>query len=1181
MNGEIICVGTELLLGNTINTNASFLASRLATLGINIYNQTVVGDNKSRLQKTFSEALQRSDLVIFSGGLGPTSDDITKESVAEVLGLKMHLNTELESKIEDYFLKQKRYIPKGVKKQALVIDGAEIFKNDYGTAAGMGIEVNNKRIILLPGPPRELMPMFDRYVTDYLRPFSGAVIVSEVLRVYGIGESEVAQKIGNKLLNSANPTVATYAKTCETQVRITASGKNEFAAKNAIKGASYQIKTRLGDYVYSDKDENLSEILVNLLKEKGLKISSAESCTAGMVSKAITDISGSSRVFEMGISAYSNEIKQKTLNVPKTVIDTVGAVSPEVAAFMAKGIRDAANSDIGIGITGVAGPDPSEGKPVGLVYIALTDGKGIWIRRLTAAFENDRDRVREAATFAALDLARRWTAAYPETLSGGAETNGELIVNDSAEAFAIPKKGINRENQTEVTMNDIPNTEDFITETPDVSDNSAPQADSAKEYIASDETYFKADYEKPSILKRISDFTIPKKGDPLSEKIRKTVLIIAAIVFIVAGIYLINYSLKGYFNENKTDSARSVYNAADNGYNDDGMLIRFEELYKKNQDIKGWVRIDGTKVDYPVYQTDDNEFYVTHDLNKETSRYGAIFADSNAKITIDGNSKNVVLYGHNMIDDSMFGSLPEYKNIEYYRDNPLIRFDTLYNSDNYKIFAVIVTNVDKKDDNGYVFNYTQNAFSSANNFMNWIENVTVRSIINTDVDVRQTDSILTLSTCSYEFDNARTVIFARKLRDGESLYVNTSAASYNENPLYPQAYYDKNGGKKPDLKIEYYSDTAEKLQYVENKIDGYTGGSGETYTSDDIDTSVEKKKITVEDYVGLSLSTAIYKINNSGLYISGIEYDGDNGNRNEVLSQSIKAGEEIEEGTGIILKVSGSAVKITVPDFVGMTMDEAREKASETGLTASIVVISSSKPKDTVVMQSVSPKTVVEERSVTIYISNGRAVVPNVLGLTEAKAKAALKKSGFKTKVITTPTILDEQVGIVCKQTAVSGIYLSTGETVTIYVGKKIKNSPAVKDPTVNTSKQTNTSSVSSKHGATGNSSANSKPVSSANTSTAGTGSKPTVTSKPTSSANVTTSASSSVSSKNNTSGAGSGSKPTTSKVNSNTQTESQVVSSDAGNTSAPISSSENDTSSESGTTSESSGDSSGEQTNE
>ena len=400
MNGEIIAVGTELLLGNIVNTNAQFLSEELSNLGINVYYQTVVGDNRERLRNTISEALKRADLLILTGGLGPTDDDLTKETVAELLGLEMYLHEESKALIEKYL---KRAISESNLKQAYIPNGAIVLRNDHGTAPGIIVEKDEKIVVLLPGPPREMAPMFSEKVKPYLEEKSPYVMRSRILRLFGIGESSVGDTVRD-LMQNDNPTVAPYAKDNETILRVTARAETKEAADKLNEEMIKKIDERLGDYIYSHDDTELKIVCANKLIEKNITIAAAESCTAGLLTATLAEIPGISAVLKESVVTYSNEAKEKYLNVKHETLEKYGAVSAETAKEMAEGIRASAKSDIGISITGLAGPDGgTDKKPIGLVYI------GFSTEEETKTFElkligRERNRIRHASVMNALSI---------------------------------------------------------------------------------------------------------------------------------------------------------------------------------------------------------------------------------------------------------------------------------------------------------------------------------------------------------------------------------------------------------------------------------------------------------------------------------------------------------------------------------------------------------------------------------------------------------------------------------------------------------------------------------------------------------------------------------------------------------------------------------------------------------
>lgn len=408
MTVEVISVGTELLLGNILNTNAQFLAERCALLGLSMYNQVVVGDNKERLKEAVAAALDRSDIVILTGGLGPTEDDLTKETCAEAMGFELTEDGHTRQRIEEYF-KNSIYkeIPDNNWKQAVVPAGAIVLDNDNGTAPGLIMEKDTKRAILLPGPPNEMIPLFKEQVEPYLQKLRPELIVSKMIKICGMGESQVEDKLLDLIDRQTNPTIATYAKTGEVHVRVTASAPTTEVADRLIRPVVKEIKKRMGMFVYSTKEEETLEMaVVRLLKKYELTVATAESCTGGLVAGRLVNVPGASDVFKEGFVTYSNKAKRKHLEVSKNTLKKYGAVSKETAKEMAIGGAFATDSDLCVAVTGLAGPDGgSEEKPVGLVYMACCLGDKVTVEKYQ--FKGNRSKIREQSVVRALDLVRR------------------------------------------------------------------------------------------------------------------------------------------------------------------------------------------------------------------------------------------------------------------------------------------------------------------------------------------------------------------------------------------------------------------------------------------------------------------------------------------------------------------------------------------------------------------------------------------------------------------------------------------------------------------------------------------------------------------------------------------------------------------------------------------------------
>lgn len=403
---ELISVGTELLLGNIINTNAAYLSEKCALLGLSLYYQSVVGDNKERLSETLKTALGRSDVVILSGGLGPTQDDLTKETAADVLGKRMTEDAHTKERIQEYF-KNSRFqeIPENNWKQAMVPEGCIVVDNQNGTAPGIILEENGKSVILLPGPPNELKPMFEHDIVPYLNRLCPETICSVMVKLCKAGESMVEEQIRDLIDRQTNPTIATYAKTGEVHLRVTARATDEKEARKLIKPVVRELKERFPTQIYTmDEHVTLEEAVIQMMRERELTLTTAESLTGGMLSARLTSVPGASEVYKQGYVTYSNRAKRKLLDVKKTTLKDYGAVSEKTAKEMAKNGAFITGSDICISLTGIAGPDPVEDKPVGLVYMACAYGGQITVQEFH--FKGERAKIRESAVTQALTMLR-------------------------------------------------------------------------------------------------------------------------------------------------------------------------------------------------------------------------------------------------------------------------------------------------------------------------------------------------------------------------------------------------------------------------------------------------------------------------------------------------------------------------------------------------------------------------------------------------------------------------------------------------------------------------------------------------------------------------------------------------------------------------------------------------------
>lgn len=404
---ELIAVGTELLLGNIANTDAQMISQALSALGINVFYHTVVGDNPQRARAAVDIAKTRADIIITTGGLGPTCDDLTKQVLADAFGKKLVFHEPSARRIEAYF---RQYLPHRTMtennyQQAMLPEGCTVLDNDWGTAPGCAFAAEGVQVIMLPGPPRECRAMLEHRVVPYLKGLSDGVIASRTVKLFGIGESSMEARLRSRMESMTNPTMAPYAKEGECEVRITAKAPTLAEAQTMLDPVEAELRREFGPLIYGVDVPSLEACVSSLLAQQGLTLATAESCTGGLAAKRITDLPGASRVFRGGVVCYTDEVKRNLLGVSAETLETFGAVSAQTAEALAKGACARLGADIGLAFTGVAGPDPSEGKSVGLVYLAAAKGKQVWVKE--ARLGQARDRIRNSAVLSGFDMVRR------------------------------------------------------------------------------------------------------------------------------------------------------------------------------------------------------------------------------------------------------------------------------------------------------------------------------------------------------------------------------------------------------------------------------------------------------------------------------------------------------------------------------------------------------------------------------------------------------------------------------------------------------------------------------------------------------------------------------------------------------------------------------------------------------
>ena len=411
---EILSVGTELLLGSIANTDAQMLSQGLSELGLNVYWHTVVGDNPNRAREAVALAKSRADIIITTGGLGPTCDDLTKNVLAEAFGKQLVFHEPSAERIRSYFTRTKRPMTENNLQQAMLPEGCTVLENDWGTAPGCAFEADGVHVIMLPGPPSECRPMFHYRAKPYLQSLSEGVIASHTLKLFGIGESSMEAQLREQMNEMTNPTLAPYAKEGECELRVTAKAENDEQAQKLLKPTVEQIKNLFGSKVYGVDVASMEQVVQSLLEEKGMTIGVSESITGGLLAKRLTDLPGVSRVFKGGIVSYTNEVKQAVLGVSEEMLNEYGAVSAPVAQAMAEGARKVLGVDIALSATGVAGPDQDDrGNEVGTAFVAIATPDGSYVRALNLGNRPMRERLRTQTAHHAFDLARRYLSGLP------------------------------------------------------------------------------------------------------------------------------------------------------------------------------------------------------------------------------------------------------------------------------------------------------------------------------------------------------------------------------------------------------------------------------------------------------------------------------------------------------------------------------------------------------------------------------------------------------------------------------------------------------------------------------------------------------------------------------------------------------------------------------------------------
>lgn len=907
MKAEIISIGSKYVVGEASTDCIKAISVKLSALGIEVANQQSVPAESDELSSALKTALLRNDIVFTVGALGVLSTDITVETVCSAIGRKLVYMPELEKKIDSIYAERGDVMPESDLKLAIVPDNSIVLDSKQDVIPGLIIKADGKCIIMLPEKLSELKYMMDGQVASELAEYCPPV-ASKAYNVFGINETQIRTRLG-RMGDSLNPRFSYYPSIGETKIVISAMAENGKTADDLLCDAESHVKIKLDSFIYSEDDISLQQTVVDELQKRGEKIATAESCTAGLLSKFITDVPGSSGVFDMGVSTYSAKMKEQLLGVSKESIEKYGEVSPETACEMAAGVRLRSGADYGIGITGVAGPESQEGKPVGTVYVAVADSNDIHAIVLKLGNQS-REYIREYSAKTALDMVRRVIIGLGSSLGRSVPTakvekklaNAEVanISNETAESQntqsvisepvvippvvpvvptqpEIPTAPVPPVTPPEELMADLPQVDDL----PPIDNNqtTAPTADNGFEIQPEEEAEEVSGFEinsdvlddgqfapmgLPTIAeleaaaaaannaeeaydviptepadetadefkvgiesleqseptefaeipeqtdmissnesgetaqdtdkklpwyKRLLFWFIPQKGDG-KYAIVKIVRLILIVVLIVSLTMIISY-YRDLYNAGNIQSKLPPHDATNTEMVtlDDGrqILANMKPYYDLNNDTVGYLTIKDIDATGPVvWRKNDNDYYLHYDFEKKKNRFGSRFADGRDVFGEDGSmSKNTTIYGHYSDETVIFGELNKYQDPTFFKEHSTIQFSTLYQQKDYKVFAVFITNASGTD----VFDYTLPEFASDEEFLRFTNRIKHRTIINTGVDIQSTDSLLTLSTCSRIFKDARLVVVARAVRPGEDPNQDLNAISVNPNPLYPDIWY--------------------------------------------------------------------------------------------------------------------------------------------------------------------------------------------------------------------------------------------------------------------------------------------------------------------------------------------------------------------------------------------------------
>jgi SrtB family sortase len=733
--GEIVLIPEGMGL-DAAKSSAQYIARGLVSIGMKVREHISVCPDSKQFQQAVAAALGRSNVLVVLGGMGPESSYMAKTVLSRGLGLPLEEHAEAIQGIREYCKRTGEHFDKELDSPlAMLPRGSAAFSGTHGKLPGCSISSSRQHIIILPEIPAEIPPMFNKYVSPYLGGAENAT-VTRTLRTYGLKEEAVRELLG-ELLNTANPSVTLQKDANEVLVRVASYAATQQQAAALCTPMLRTLAERLGDHAYGLDVDSLQSAVVSKLERRGLDLAVAEAGAGGNLTRALTETPGGQDILRYSVAVDDAESKTEKLGVNKKALKKEGNISEYAAVACASAAREKANTSFGVAVLANTSGEKSRGCPAGTVYIAVADAANVYVKKLVVGGgDAGPDVIADAALSRALNMLRLAADYHPEPYSAA------ISLEEALAGLRVTEQPENGEELDE-----------------------------------------------------------PKKRKNEGFSIRKLIIIVASAVLVAAAAYVGYYFYTGYMARKQAAELQNMFLFGDMANVEPspdfprGYSFRFAGLWNVNPDVKAFITIPDTAVNYPVVQAADNDHYLRRDFYAENNRYGIPYLDYRADVKAP--SDNLVVYGHNMRDGQLFGALVNYRELDYYREHPVIEFSTVFEDQVYKIFSVFITNA--YENQGEVFNYHDFIdFDNDEQETAYLHELMTRSLINTGVDVQNGDKLLTLSTCTYEFEDARLVVVGRALRGGESAEVDTAAAQTNSSPLMPDVWYRLFGGEKPD-----------------------------------------------------------------------------------------------------------------------------------------------------------------------------------------------------------------------------------------------------------------------------------------------------------------------------------------------------------------------------------------------